>query len=648
MKENGAQDGREETPTYEVRGRAGNLFQNKTNKQIKEEQKNKQSYAQFLAQQIELKKKQQIDQDIQEKNILSNIAQEHVRKQQYLEQNGPNRDAQGHVNYTRKNPYNPNYEKQDWFSHVGGNQVPVYNNYNQINQKAQLTQSMFLQPNNQPEQFQNQDNNVMMNSFVNQPQQQQQQFQQPVMQQWGGYPDFNNQFYYQQQLFKQFQDLDLLRRQQEQQIQNQNQQLADDRRRKEELNMLEERRRQDLDELRHLRKQIEDTIRNQSLQPIQPKVIYQNNPNEYNGYDKHLFESGQQVLSIDQDSKKPLQWVHKLGNVKKSRKDQYDFDADQNQSNNQNNKNQQQFNNSQNDNNIRRFKANDNESKLKELREIEDQILLEQKIISELPMEVTKQVRNTVNKELLKLRHELNLQNNNIGEQLMNLRGQLMRSQDQKNIQNQELRRLHNEIKQTQIVDEIRQREIYDAFVRNKPQQIIHNKTNLLQDDYDYNSKRVPDSLEYLLTDDNENKKYHARHQTDLGQYKSLAHNMLYNPISGTHIVQPEEYDNNISKLNRLQTELQTFDNVNRSIHGGICEENNIRQILDNNSQRLDKLIELDQNNINTEDKAFADIISVNHDKPDYLPSRSFMTDDKIVQSLDQYVSKRDRQGVIF
>lgn len=48
---------------------------------------------------------------------------------------------------------------------------------------------------------------------------------------------------------------------------------------------------------------------------------------------------------------------------------------------------------------------------------------IEQRIIKELPIEVEKTVRDTVNVELHRLRAEMNLQTNNVAEQLILLKG---------------------------------------------------------------------------------------------------------------------------------------------------------------------------------------------------------------------------------
>ena len=55
------------------------------------------------------------------------------------------------------------------------------------------------------------------------------------------------------------------------------------------------------------------------------------------------------------------------------------------------------------------------EQRLK-LEEERDRMLVEQRVIQELPMEITKNVKDTVNQELQKMRNQMNFVNNNLGE----------------------------------------------------------------------------------------------------------------------------------------------------------------------------------------------------------------------------------------
>jgi hypothetical protein len=58
-----------------------------------------------------------------------------------------------------------------------------------------------------------------------------------------------------------------------------------------------------------------------------------------------------------------------------------------------------------------------------------------------------------------------------------------MKTNDKRAKAEQEIQRLNEEVKKTQFVDEIRQREIYNALIVNKPLDIIHNTSKLIDSD---------------------------------------------------------------------------------------------------------------------------------------------------------------------
>lgn len=59
-------------------------------------------------------------------------------------------------------------------------------------------------------------------------------------------------------------------------------------------------------------------------------------------------------------------------------------------------------------------------------------LIIEERLTKELPAEISKHVRSTVNDELLKLRTEFNIQNNQLSEQVISLKHQLERNQERK------------------------------------------------------------------------------------------------------------------------------------------------------------------------------------------------------------------------
>ena len=95
-------------------------------------------------------------------------------------------------------------------------------------------------------------------------------------------------------------------------------------------------------------------------------------------------------------------------------------------------------------------------------------MLVEQRVIQELPMEITKNVKDTLNKELQKMQNQMNFVNNNLGEQLIHLKQEQLKAQNHKGKLEKEVENLSEDLKKTQFIDEIRQREVYNAFINNK------------------------------------------------------------------------------------------------------------------------------------------------------------------------------------
>jgi len=117
----------------------------------------------------------------------------------------------------------------------------------------------------------------------------------------------------------------------------------------------------------------------------------------------------------------------------------------------------------------------DVEREMKELRQRDENLKIQRKLMQELPMEVSKTVQNTVDVEMMKLKNELNFQQNLLGEQIMSMKGDLLRSNELRQDSEKEVKRLQKEIQKTQLVDEIRQRELYMALIlkNRKPNTII-------------------------------------------------------------------------------------------------------------------------------------------------------------------------------
>ncbi|CAD8059352.1 unnamed protein product [Paramecium sonneborni] len=115
---------------------------------------------------------------------------------------------------------------------------------------------------------------------------------------------------------------------------------------------------------------------------------------------------------------------------------------------------------------------------------------IEQRIIKELPIEVEKTVRDTINVELHRLRQEMNLQTNQVSEQVVSLKSQLMKANEHRHYNEEQIRKLKDELRSTQIIDEIRQRELYQAFQnQERTRQIIESAQRL----------QTPDVIKYAF-----------------------------------------------------------------------------------------------------------------------------------------------------
>jgi len=125
----------------------------------------------------------------------------------------------------------------------------------------------------------------------------------------------------------------------------------------------------------------------------------------------------------------------------------------------------------------------DVEREMKELRQRDENLKIQRKLMQELPMEVSKTVQNTVDVEMMKLKNELNFQQNLLGEQIMSMKGDLLRSNELRQDSEKEVKRLQKEIQKTQLVDEIRQRELYMALIlKNRKPNIYHTITQRLEE----------------------------------------------------------------------------------------------------------------------------------------------------------------------
>lgn len=123
------------------------------------------------------------------------------------------------------------------------------------------------------------------------------------------------------------------------------------------------------------------------------------------------------------------------------------------------------------------------ERDIRDLQQREEGLKIQKRILQELPFEVSKTVQTTVDIEMQKLKNELNFQQNLLGEQIMGLKGQLLQSNEQRQESEKQVKNLHKEIQKTQLVDEIRQRELYMALIlKNRKPTIFHTVTQKLEE----------------------------------------------------------------------------------------------------------------------------------------------------------------------
>ena len=73
------------------------------------------------------------------------------------------------------------------------------------------------------------------------------------------------------------------------------------------------------------------------------------------------------------------------------------------------------------------------------MREDRERVIIEQRVIKELPIQITMQVKDAVTGELIKLRNEMNFQQNSLGQQLLALKGQVMKTNERRARTDEEL-----------------------------------------------------------------------------------------------------------------------------------------------------------------------------------------------------------------
>lgn len=226
-----------------------------------------------------------------------------------------------------------------------------------------------------------------------------------------------------------------------------------------------------------------------------------------------------------------------------------------------------------------------------------ERIKIEQRIIKELPTEITTQVKETVNQELMRLRNEVGYQQNNLGEQLLNIRGQIIQTNEEKAQVEDELTHLKRELKKTQWVDEIRQREIYNAFVRGSKPDIILSNVHRLQNDENILFNLPSRPKPYFTSGDpyyDPNKALHLKKLiTSTGSSLHPQHTTSYADKSYNQV-----YVDQICGLGRdvwnYQDELELETSGQRpGAHRPVSPELDVNQILKKNQSRLDNIQEI-------------------------------------------------------
>ncbi|KAM3133378.1 hypothetical protein pb186bvf_014539 [Paramecium bursaria] len=312
-----------------------------------------------------------------------------------------------------------------------------------------------------------------------------------------------------------------------------------------------------------------------------------------------------------------------------------------------------------------RTPVNEAEKSFRDLQNDQFRERIEQRIIRELPFEVEKTVQNTINVELQRLRQEMNLSTNQVSEQIVQLKGQLLRANDARHQGDEQIRRLKEELKQTQIIDEIRQRELYQAFLNQEKTRQIIESTQRLQtpDTIKFTFPRRPRpyynmSDPYLGTNDDVNRDLHhiLTDNTRLMPLKSdyekdqIEDKMLYNRNEiredakrGYRIDQnldlPDDYLNrqqlympkkyldqnptnnyNYDEFDRYPISLATQTNKERDIiqiigqKDQLIEEEEIKDVIQRYDSKLEKLDQIDFNK-NNYDFALQDLLEQQKNK---------------------------------
>ncbi|KRX09558.1 hypothetical protein PPERSA_12301 [Pseudocohnilembus persalinus] len=110
-----------------------------------------------------------------------------------------------------------------------------------------------------------------------------------------------------------------------------------------------------------------------------------------------------------------------------------------------------------------------NKEQEEEIKQARERLLRQKQMAAEIPIEINNQVQGTVNEELQRLRQEMQFSQNHLSEQLLNVRGAIVNTNSEKDRIEEDIRRLQQELNKAQYNDEIRQREIYNAFIVKKP-----------------------------------------------------------------------------------------------------------------------------------------------------------------------------------
>ncbi|EAR85534.1 hypothetical protein TTHERM_00442840 (macronuclear) [Tetrahymena thermophila SB210] len=398
-------------------------------------------YAQMLEFQLNLKKQKQHELKQLEQASIENLKNERVKSQVYAAQGQLVRDQFGNIINSKLNPSNPNYQPIDWFSHVAHkdqfqNQLaqsisvpslqnvpdlamydPELKRQREIGNRLQTAKSQVMNM-NQDKIARAQE--AFENSIP------QQNFQRPPPMNLAG-------------------DVDLVKmrkRQQALELQREQMQQIEEKKRQKQLRSIQEQRERDLEDLKvqrevdELNKRLlndfhDSKLGNKNLHETNFDIngLQVSAPNRRSQQDVEISISQSQIQEAPQPPPAP---------VRSSLKKQVvinDFDNDQ------------------------------------------QNVRVEQRIVRELPIEITTTVKETLNNELFRLRNEMQMHSNSLGEQILGMKSQLMKANERRSQAEDDVKKLREELKKTQYIDEIRQRELYNAFVlTDKPK--IHTNSN--------------------------------------------------------------------------------------------------------------------------------------------------------------------------